>query len=401
MIKAVWPSQLARNPVIVADRDAILDLAPHLERLAERCSQSGAMHWLRYFLDEQAMRRKVPLLVLVFRSDTTLGTCVPSTDLLAAALFSEYCFVGIRTGAITTDDAVGFRTIIAPEGERAQIAALATRALVDRGARIVLATFAAESGAEYKQLLEGAGKVAWAERRRTVGRTLALQSTFDATLASLGKSTRFNLRYYRRRLLKEMELEFIPEAASLLLPNELSALNAGSLNPVSAAEFGRRVQSASSLPGSFLMGLRQVNGPWLSLVGGWRQAKASVLHWQMNAAGWEKHSVGTIMRSYLLEHEISIGAQSLLIYGGTAHTMRHAFEPAPVTDLIVKRRGLKAFVLQKLARFFASARSVTGRPNYLAEVLHSPELSWSSSRPAERGRRSPLLSKPADLRKAR
>ena len=52
----------------------------------------------------------------------------------------------------------------------------------------------------------------------------------------------------------------------------------------------------------------------------------TVLHWQMNAAGYEKLSVGTAMRSYFLEHEVGRGAKKLIYYGGTPHSMGHSFE---------------------------------------------------------------------------
>ena len=161
-------------------------------------------------------------------------------------------------------------------------------------------------------------------------------------LARLGKSTRFNLRYYRRRLLKEIGCEYVADAVPFLRESDVATLNANSLNPVQPEEFERRVRSASGLPGSYLCGLRTNDGRWLSLIGGWRQDGTTVLFWQLNALGFEKYSIGTAMRSFYLEDEIARGAKRLLIFGGTSHTMRHGFLEDPVADLLVQRRGARA-----------------------------------------------------------
>ena len=400
MITAIWPPATNPTVLILDGPEAILDLAPLLAALAERCGQPGAMHWLPYFLDPAAMRRKSPLLVLLLRPGALPRRPLALHNLHAAALFSEYRLLGRRTGAVSTEDAVGFRTVIAPAGERARVAVLAARALVDRGADVVLATFEAAQEPEAKTLLTGWSGVLWAVRKRSVRRSLSLHPSFDQTLARMGKSTRFNLRYYRRRLAKQVPCEFVPEAAPLLQHRGLQAINAGSLNPVPVSEFARRVESASTLPDSFLMGLRIRGGPWLSLVGGWRQDGTTVLHWQMNSSGWQRDSIGTVMRSYLLEHEISLGTKKLLIHGGTAHTMRHSFDEVSVADLVVRRRSLRAMLVQALSRFFVSEWSVTGRPNFLAETLRNQDLHWSQC-PATEAPLTDLLPKSVDMRKAR
>ena len=200
----------------------------------------------------------------------------------------------------------------------------------------------------------------------------------------MGKSTRFNLRYYRRRLEKQMPCEYVASAADALLGADLEALNASSLNPVPEEEFARRIRSASQLPGSFLAGLRGPDGRWLSLIGGWRQGKTTVLYWQMNSSGFEKHSIGTVMRSFFLEHEIRQGAEKLLIYGGTPHTMRNAFDQDTVADLVVRRTGMRAALLCWASRFFASPGSARGRSNFMASTLRDRDLQWTSNAVAAR-----------------
>ena len=375
-----WPTRSSRL-LILDTREAILSLRGVLEELAERCGQAGAMHWLPYFLDRGVTGRRTPILVLSLGPERSSGSSLQADDLEGAALLFEYRVFGLRTRAVTTADAVGFTSVIAPPGERTRVAATAARALVKRGAAIVLATCdrdAHPASIPSWTTLPGA-RVGL--RERGVGRTLPLGESLDATLAQMGKSTRFNLRYYRRRLEKEHGCEYVADASPALEGTDLQALNAASLNPVAPNEFTRRVRCATQLPGSFLSGLRTPDGRWLSLIGGWRQGGTVVLHWQMNTAGFERYSLCSAMRCFFLEHEIGLGARTLLIYGGTSHSMSHAFKQDPVLDLVVRRKGLQAAALCWASRFFAASDGLTGRTNLLASLLRNGELEWRDGKP--------------------
>ena len=379
MMTASWPTvepNADPNLMILTSREAILNLAPVLQALAQRTRQPGAMHWLSYFLDKGVAGQRVPYLVLLLKPEEHQGSSLSVNDLQAAALFFEYRIGGIGTGAFTTGDATGFNSVIAPFAERTQVAAIALRALMQRGAAIVLATYEGHKAMQPRDVLGNLPGLQVASRQRHVGRSMKLGPTFEATLALMGKHTRSNLRYYRRRLEKLMPLKFIPEVAPSLAGADLQKINAGALNPVSPAEFLRRVNSAMRLPGSFLCGLQGPDGQWLSLIGGWRQAGITVLHWQMNTAGYEKHSIGTVMRSFFLESEIALGAEELLIHGGTPHSMHHAFEEQPIADLIVRRKGLQSLALRGLAHLFATPKGVLGRGNFFAGTLLDKELEW-------------------------
>ena len=130
-----------RQTLILDSRAAILAIAPLLEELAERCGQPGAMHWLPYFLDPAVTRQRTPRLVLLLQPEEDPGCGLRVEDLRAAALFFEYEILGMRTGAVATGDAVGFSSVIAPWNERAEVATVAARALLEEGAAVVLATY--------------------------------------------------------------------------------------------------------------------------------------------------------------------------------------------------------------------------------------------------------------------
>lgn len=394
MIGAKWRANAPRF-LILDSREAILDLGPALEALAERCDQAGAMHWLPYFLDRAVTGCRTPLLVLRLRTECGPGVPLKPDDLEAAAMFFEYRILGLRIGAVATADAVGFTSVIAPGGERTRMAGAAARALIERGAAVVLATCEGDAPLVQLSRFPTLAYARFAFQQRSVGRVLPLLASLDATLAQMGKSTRFNLRYYRRRLEREHRCEYVADAVPALAGLDLQELNAASLNPVAPEEFARRVRCATELPGSFLSGLRTRDGRWLSLVGGWRQADTVVLHWQTNAAGFERYSLCTAMRSFLLEHEIGRGAKKLLIYGGTSHPMSRAFKQDAVVDLLVQRGGVQAAALRWAARFVATPGGVTGKGNLLAGLLRDRNLAWTSGRTPR-----PLCPFPAKLASA-
>jgi hypothetical protein len=216
----------------------------------------------------------------------------------------------------------------------------------------------------------------WVAGRRPVAMTLRLEPTVKETLARLGKSTRFNLGYYRRRLQAMESCELIGDVDDRLQEHELEELNRTSLNPIDLAEFRLQYECACKLPGGFLLGLRNREGKWLSLIGGWRQGDVTVLHWQMNAAGYEKLSLGTAMRSYFLEHEVERGAKKLIYYGGTPHSMGNSFEREEVTDLVVRRRSLQSTAMVGTLRLLAAVRSYVGINSLLVQMVGGNRLRW-------------------------
>jgi hypothetical protein len=133
----------------------------------------------------------------------------------------------------------------------------------------------------------------------------------------------------------------------------------------------------------FLIALRSRSGELLSVVGGWRQGTTTVLQHQMNAAGYEKDSLSTVMRSYFLENEIQRGTRTVIFYHGTNDTISHAFEAETTRDLIVRRKSFYAYLLRRLASFLVSPRHYAethflgGSTTFFASVLTSDQLKWN------------------------
>jgi hypothetical protein len=357
-----------------------------LEQFAEQCSQLGAMHWLGYFLGGKGALWKHPCVVLILNPGARKES-LQLSDLRGAAMFYEIGAIGVGSGAFSTDDWEGMRTVIAPLKARSRITALAVEALMQQGAHIVLATYsckalddpAAGAMIQYPATL-------WAEHSRDVTKQrLLLKPSYEETLAQFGKQTRFNLRYYRKRLLAGMGCEFFDDAHAVLTEDDVLRLNKNSLNPIPSTECIRRYRATRDLPGGFLIALRSPKGKLLSVLGGWRQGSTTVMHHQINIAGYEKSSLGTVMRSFFLENEVGRGTRTLIFYHGTNHSMSHAFESDVTRDLVVRRTSLRASLLRRMARFLVSSAHYTeahyfgGSTSFLAAALTTDTLSWNNS----------------------
>jgi hypothetical protein len=359
---------------VLRGRVEILRLRSVLTTLSELCGQAGAMDYLEYFLTAPPNLKKTPYLVLMAsRSDVSVFE-LRAEDLRGAVLVYEYRVLGFGSRLFTTCDFNGRRAVIAPAARRTQISAMVCRYLMEQGAQIVLLNLELGSTENcqvcFEAAMAGKRKHWWATQTREAGGTLALQKTLDATLANMGKHTRRNLRYYRRKAEADLEYSFLNDVKNTLTMAQLMELNYASTHPVAQSVLERRYQTMKSMEGFFGVGLKQPGGQWLSLLGGRRHHGITEIDWQMNRDGLAKYSVGTVIRSYLIEYEIAIGTDRLFFEGGTPHIMRHSFLSAEAMDIVVMNRSLFAFLLR------GSAKWLGPKKNSLLQTLMIPAVKW-------------------------
>lgn len=352
----------------------MLRLRGLLVAFSERCEQAGVAHDLGYFLSKPGALPRTPHLLLI--GGGGLRDIDPDS-LLGAVLIFEQKVAGIGLGAYATNDRSGRGTVIARAADRARVAGTAAAWLMQRGAHLVLMSFRGDdsgqtAGALAAPLseLSNRGGICWAWREREIPAYLPLPPTLDEALATLGTRTRRNLRYYRRRLESELGGILVPQAA--ISRKELLAFNRECMYAVSPRAAGWRYDSLKELDQPIFMGLKDKEGRWLSLLGGRRYLDRSELLWQMNRTGMREYSLGTAMRSYLLEYEIAHGAKRLYAEGGTSHTMVHSFVQEQTTDLIVRRNTLAARAMRAVAQRYIAP------DNELSRMLQSSDLEWRS-----------------------
>jgi hypothetical protein len=356
---------------LLRGRDQILRMQAVLSALSVLCDQTGAMDYLEYFLTATENLKKTPYLALLAsRSDVDVFELRPE-DLKGAALAYEYKVLGLPSRIFSTSDFNGSRTIVAPADVRPEISALICHYLIEHGAQVVLISLAEDSGDKRQNIaIPSDKKYWWTTQTREVGATIVLEKTFDATLAHLGKHTRRNLRYYRRKAEAELKCIFAGDLKNTLSRSQLAELNHASTHPVADRVLERRYNTMKALDGGFCLGVMAPDGHWISLLGGRRHHGVSEIDWQMNRSGLDKYYVGTVIRAYLIEHEIKIGTNRLFFEGGTPHSIRHAFLAEKAMDIVVLNRSPFAFLLHKWARWFRPEK------NFLLQTLSNPDLKW-------------------------
>jgi hypothetical protein len=351
---------------VVRGRTAVLAMHEMLAELSSRCDQLGAMDHLEYFLNRPKFANKIPCLILF--STGPLPTT--SRQIEGAILLYEYQVKGLGCRIFVADYHGGERTVIAPRDLRAQMASLGCAALLTRGALAVQLTYQTEaSEAEDPFVQTGNGNPRW--RRATSVRAMhgyvPLEDTYDATLAQFGKHTRRNLRASRRHAEAELGYTFV--ADPVVSKDEFMAFNRISTYPV-AEELASWRYDALKLGDELFLGIRGSKDGWLSLIGGRRQQNGTYVEWQMNRADRTEFSLGTLMRSHLIEHEIEKGIRRLYLVGGTSHSMKHAFGKEHFVDLIALRHSLPAFLLRRFGR------SLMLEGTFLVQTVADPKLKW-------------------------
>lgn len=375
----------ALSTEVVRGRAAVLEHRPELIALAERTGQHGLMDHLDYFLHFKDALRKIPYLVLVRRVG---GAGVAeheelNEELVAALLIYEYTLLGCGTGVYATDDVGGRRTLIAAGRERTAMGRRAAEALLRRGARVVFQSFV-ETVVDEGALepwsgvgVEAGGSGMWrlATQRRLIRAYLPLEETYDGTLAKLGQHTRRNMRAFRRKAEAQLGCGFVAEAR--LSRWEFRAFNRETTYAVTDAVAGWRYDAITAVPGGFLCGVQDRTGRWLALAGGRRHGEAVEVDWQMNRDDLPALSLGTVLRAYLLEHEVARGTRVLFFEGGTPHAMRLYFHLSMVRDLVVARALPGSWWWRKLVpvvRTYVNRK--LPQSAFVLKILLEPQLTW-------------------------
>ena len=375
--------QLQPHVQIISGAKSILALSDLLLRFADRCEQAGAMEDVSYFLSKPGFLKRTPRLMLIAKSSE-----LTPESLLGALLLFEYNLLGRRTGLFATNDRSGRNTLVAPAPLRSQIAHVATQTLLNRGAHVAMITYRQEGdeAAVPTPYLASRRASRWATRTREIAEYLPLEKTFDATLARIGQRTRSNMRYHRRRAEKELGCTFVP-FVEMRKPDFL-AFNRECMFAVPDPVAAWRYDSLQELAQPLLMGMRDRDGRWLSLVGGRRFRAGSELLWQMNRDGMPVYSLSLVMRSYFMEHEIAAGSQRFYIEGGTSHPIRHSFTTETLTDLTSMRSSPVAFAARKLVRRLVPV------DNELAKMFSDTGLVWHEPGKSRTSARLPLFALP-------
>ena len=363
--------------------NAIRPLVPELQKIAHACGQAGSMHGLELLLGSRFVRRKQPCLVCFRQPANPPAGPAP---MVGAVLLLEYRILGMRIGLFATADSFGVRNVVGPHALHGRFCLMTTRFLLGLRARLVLATWRpapSQAPGVHTSSLDPEGFL-YACSKRTVQDTLLLSSTAEQTLKALGKRTRVHLRAARRKFNRDFPAAQLLDATESLRhagDEVLQQLNQSSLDVIDQAEFNHQVRSVCKSSGGFVLGIL-LEGRWIALVGGWRQDRSTWIEWQCNGRGLERYSMGSVLRTYLLEEEAARGAANLGFHGGTSHSMLHRFQQTPVADLLGRRPGVTVTVAIALVSWLCKRwPRLLQRGNFLFNALCTPGLAWTAHAP--------------------
>jgi hypothetical protein len=328
------------------------------------------MDQLQYHLSSCNIRAKIPHLLLL--SD-------PGQRPNAAVLLFEYRIGGMATGVFVPSDFDGERTVLAPEHLRCLVAQHAAEFLVDRGALLVLISVSNGdfSLTDFGRSPRISPEYIRATQTRTILRTLELESTYQATLAKMGRSTRRGFRRHLRRIEEDFGARLVVQPE--MTESEFLFLNRNSAFPVSRRVALWRIRKARHLSNSVFLGLRTADGRWLSVVGGRRQGDLTEIDWQSNLKGHNKYSLVSAMRAHLLQYEINRGTRFLRFENGTPHWMQLYFRKDKVNDLLIFHPLLSNRIVRRaLPRLLPT-------DNLLSKVVREGNLAWHRPIPTTGG----------------
>lgn len=183
----------------------------------------------------------------------------------------------------------------------------------------------------------------------TPGDRMVLPETFDGFLATLGKHTRRNVRYYTRKAQAE-GVEF----ASCLAKEEYDAavarLNAASTFPAEPLRLTRDARLMALHAGCQRFGLRAPDGTLIAVLSGFSQGRRFHILTQLNDAHYERLSLSLILRGYTVQHLIQTHHDSLQFMGGTSLSFGRFCVPQLYRSIFIdKPHGLFALIKRMLA----------------------------------------------------
>ena len=342
------------------------ELRSHLGEILElrrRCDQQDDFTTEpEYFIATNTFPNRRCGAVLI-RHDRKLEACV---------LFYEHTRFGIGLGLFRGGDYIGESLVVGDPALRVQYVHLATQALLKQWrAHGVSLTFKASSAC----CMEVMGAASYFRRfcESAVQHKLPLEGTYERMLARLGPRTRRSLAGKRQQLEKSANVQFIP----CLEPDQslqvMLELQGKSMPSRITQFFHARHRLLRANADFFSMGLRLPDGPWLSLLSGWRRHGVTYVDLQMNDMHYKKESISAVMRAFLLEHEIS-GKQELINFvGGSSLLLRRYCEPVePCSDIFIAKPGLRSDFFEMVARHVQSG-SVYERLKPGAEIKLASE----------------------------
>jgi hypothetical protein len=180
-------------------------------------------------------------------------------------------------------------------------------------------------------------------------RLLRLPLSFELFLQGLGKQTRRNFRYYRRRFeaaggeyVEEMSFADFESAAFRLLTKDVVGADLDSLN--------RSLRMLSTVNRRLLAGVRR-DGEWVAILGGWYESDQATVFLQMNNdREHSRDSLCIVLRAYVIESLIAKNVKGLLFWAGIGAPLLRHTEPVQTILAYVDAPGFWWKTVRRILR---------------------------------------------------
>jgi hypothetical protein len=325
--------------LVIGNRELQSCLAEILE-LRRRCGQEDDLTTEpQYFMAANTLANRRCAAVLI-RRERELEACV---------LFFEHTKMGIGLGLFRGGDYIGESLVAGPSAHRAHYVHLATQALL-RERRIHGVSLCVKASLDSCIEVMGPANSFRRFSATTVQHKLPLESTYEGMLARLGPRTRRSLAGKRQQLERNAKVQFMP----MLDPDQslegMLALESNSMPQRISKFFHARYRLLRANADFFSMGLCLPDGPWLSILTGWRRHGVTYVDLQMNNMHYKKESISAVMRAFMLEHEIGRRQQFINFVGGSSLLLRRYCEPIELcTEIFVWKPCLRARFFEMVA----------------------------------------------------
>lgn len=312
---------------------------PQIDALRQRTGQvDDILTSMQRFVPWTSMAHEIPGALLMHRSG----------ELYGVALLSFRQQYGVPVGLVKAGNLGGQGGVIAAASGRIAVMETASRVLLNNALAhtVVLSTLWTDLAVPGPNVPVPGVQGEW--HFREVRLRLDLSGGLEATMGRWSQRMRRNLRYYRRRAEAEFGCRFLPDMTAEQRWNAVAALFDKGRYPTEAKRAWRLEGALQETPGQFAMGLQAASGDWLSYIAGWRGADGSYIEWQLNSDHHEHVSVSTVMRSYLLEHEVGRQSPAIIFVGETAAFWSRVCEPSVCGDLLATRKGIVGSLARRL-----------------------------------------------------
>lgn len=329
--------------IVVSGLRQVLEIAPELDALRMRLGLenelSTEIHQVLSLNDRKSRR---PVCVLFENEEAILE---------GAVILFERRICGIGTGVLRAGDHAGDGAVIAEPNDRSTLLLLAVELLLRDWRFHTIFGTVSRSDQEIPLRLRNP-QVSNSVTSREVRRRLLLAGTYEDTVASFGRKIRKGVRQKRKRFEKRTDVEFHGNLSAQQALEAMMELAATSYPRRSRWEIEQRYEFLVKHPDGYSMGLRLNDGQWMSFITGWRTDGVTYVPWAMHNQRFRSDSLGTVMYTYLIEHEAKLQQKCVEWVGGVTELWSKVCAPEQCFCVTRSRPGLRSTAIRYLTPLF-------------------------------------------------